>query len=46
MHHEMDREEYKEKQEEDRAWNREKARHAREDFARGGKKALIKCKWP
>jgi hypothetical protein len=41
----MDREEYKEKREEERAQKSEKARHAKEVFARGGEKALMKDKW-
>jgi hypothetical protein len=44
IQHEMDREEYKEKQEE-RARKREKARCAKEAYARGGEKVLIKGKW-
>jgi hypothetical protein len=32
--------------EEERAWKREKARHAKEAYARGGEKTLIKGKWP
>jgi hypothetical protein len=46
LHHEMDREQDKEKGEEERAQKHEKARHARESFAQGGEKALIKGKWP
>jgi hypothetical protein len=43
---EMDREEYKEKQEEERARKHEKARRAKEVNAKGGERALIKGKWP
>jgi hypothetical protein len=46
MKHEMDREEYKEKQEEERARKREKARCVKEVNAKGGERALIKGKWP
>jgi hypothetical protein len=42
---EMDREEYKEKWEEERARKREKARHVKEAYERGGEKALVKGKW-
>jgi hypothetical protein len=45
MHREMDHEENEEKREEKRAWKREKACRAKEAFARGGKKVLIKGKW-
>jgi hypothetical protein len=37
--------EYKEKREEERAPKREKARHAKEAYARGGEKALMNAKW-
>jgi hypothetical protein len=43
--HEMDREEYKEKQEEKMARKREKAQRAKEAYERGGEKALVKGKW-
>jgi hypothetical protein len=46
MQREMDREECKVKQEEERAHKLEKARRAKEAYARGGEKALIKGKWP
>jgi hypothetical protein len=46
MQREMNREEYKEKWEEERAWKHEKARCAKEAYARAGEKALIKGKWP
>jgi hypothetical protein len=46
MQREMDHKEYKEKQEEERAWKCEKARRAKEAYARGGEKAHIKDKWP
>jgi hypothetical protein len=42
---EMDREEYKERQEEERARKREKARRAMAAYERGGEKALVKGKW-
>jgi hypothetical protein len=45
MRCEMDREQDKEKQEEERAWKRKKAHRAKEAFARGGDKALMKGKW-
>jgi hypothetical protein len=41
----MDREEYKEKREEERARKHEKARCAKEAYERGGEKALVKEKW-
>jgi hypothetical protein len=46
MRCEMDREEYKEKRDEERARKRERARRAKEAFTRGGHKALKKGKWP
>jgi hypothetical protein len=46
MRREMDHEEYKEKREEERSRKHEKAQHAKEAFARGGDKALMKGKWP
>jgi hypothetical protein len=46
MWREMDREQDKEKREEERAQKREKPHHTKEAFARGGKKALIKGRWP
>jgi hypothetical protein len=46
MCREMDREQDKEKREEERARKREQARRAKEAFARGGDKALMKSKWP
>jgi hypothetical protein len=46
MQHEMDREEYKEKREEERAQKCEKARRVKKAYARGGEKVLIKGKWP
>jgi hypothetical protein len=42
---EMDREEYKEKREDERARKREKARRAKAVYERGGEKALVKGKW-
>jgi hypothetical protein len=42
---EMDREEYKEKREDERARKREKARRAKVVYERGGEKALVKGKW-
>jgi hypothetical protein len=42
---EMDREEYKEKREEERARKHEKARCAKAAYERGGEKALVKGKW-
>jgi hypothetical protein len=44
--HEMDHDEYKGKREEERAQKREKARHAKEAYERGGEKVLMKGKWP
>jgi hypothetical protein len=44
MHREMDREQYKEKREEERAQKYEKTCHAEEVFARGGEYARIKGK--
>jgi hypothetical protein len=46
MQHEMDREKYKEKREEERTQRREKARRAKETYARASEKALMKVKWP
>jgi hypothetical protein len=46
MQCEMDREEYKENREEERAWKHDKARRAKEAYGRGGEKALMKGKWP
>jgi hypothetical protein len=46
MQREMDREEYKEKRDEEMARKHEKAQRAKEAYARGGEKALIKGKWP
>jgi hypothetical protein len=46
MQHEMDHEEYKEKRGEERAQKCEKAQRAKEMYARGGEKVLIKDKWP
>jgi hypothetical protein len=46
MKHEMAREEYKEKREEERAWKREKAQRAKEAYARGSERELITHKWP
>jgi hypothetical protein len=46
MKREMTREEYKEEREEERAQKREKARCAKEAYAKGGERALIKAKWP
>jgi hypothetical protein len=45
MQREMDRGEYKEKREEERARKREKARRVKEAYERGGEKALVKDKW-
>jgi hypothetical protein len=41
---EMDGDAYKEKQEDERARKREKARHVKEAYAKGGKRALMKAK--
>jgi hypothetical protein len=46
MQREMACEEYKEKREEERARNCEKARLAKEAYARGGERALMMGKWP
>jgi hypothetical protein len=46
MQCEIDREEYKEKPEEERAHKREKTRSVKEVYARGGEKALMNGKWP
>jgi hypothetical protein len=46
MKREMAGEEYKEKWEEERVWKREKARCAKEAYAKGGERALMKAKWP
>jgi hypothetical protein len=46
MQREMGREHEKEKREEERAQKREKAHRVKEAYARGGKKALMKGKWP
>jgi hypothetical protein len=43
---EMDCGEYKEKRELERAQKCEKARHAKEAYAKGGERALMKGKWP
>jgi hypothetical protein len=45
MQREMDRKEYKEKWEVERARKREKAWRAKEAYERGGEKALMKGKW-
>jgi hypothetical protein len=45
MKHEMDREEYKEKREEEISQKHEKARRAKEAYAKGGERALMKGKW-
>jgi hypothetical protein len=45
MQREMAREECKDKREEERPWKHEKARRAKEAYARGGERALIKGKW-
>jgi hypothetical protein len=42
----MDREEYKEKQEQERAHKHEKARCAKEAYERGGDEVLRMAKWP
>jgi hypothetical protein len=44
--HEMDREEYKEKREQERARKHEKARRVKEVYERGGDEVLTKAKWP
>jgi hypothetical protein len=44
-YYEMDREEYKQKREQERAWKREKARRAKKAYERGGDEALRKTKW-
>jgi hypothetical protein len=41
----MDRDEYKEKQEQERAWKRERARWAKEAYKQGGEEALRRAKW-
>jgi hypothetical protein len=46
MKHEMACEEYKEKREEERARKREKTRCAKEAYAKGRERALMKAKWP
>jgi hypothetical protein len=46
MKHEMNCEEYKEKREEERVRKCEKVRRAKEAYARGGERALMKGKWP
>jgi hypothetical protein len=46
MQREMDHKEYKEKRDGERAWKCEKARRVKEEYARGGEKALIKGKLP
>jgi hypothetical protein len=46
MKREMAREEYKEKQEEERAWKHQKSQRAKEMYAKGGERALMKAKWP
>jgi hypothetical protein len=46
MQREMAWEDYKDKREEERARKCEKARHAKEAYARGGGRALLKPKWP
>jgi hypothetical protein len=46
MKREMAREEYKEKREEERAQKHEKAQHAKEVYAKGGERVLMKAKWP
>jgi hypothetical protein len=46
MQHEMERKEYEEKREEERVRKYEKARRAKEAYARGGENALMKAKWP
>jgi hypothetical protein len=45
MQHEMARDEYKEKREEERAQKREKARCVKEACAKGGERVLMKEKW-
>jgi hypothetical protein len=45
-HREMDREEYKEKREQEKACKREKARRVKKVYERGGDEALRKAKWP
>jgi hypothetical protein len=42
---EIAREEYKEKREEERAQKHEKAQRAKEAYAKGGERALMKAKW-
>jgi hypothetical protein len=46
MQREMGCDEYKEKQEQERAWKRERARWAKEVYKRGGEEALRRAKWP
>jgi hypothetical protein len=46
MKRKMAREEYKEKREEERAQKHEKAQRAKEVYAKGGERVLMKAKWP
>jgi stress-induced morphogen len=46
MKREMAREEYKKKREEERAQKHEKAQRAKEVYAKGGERVLMKAKWP
>jgi hypothetical protein len=46
MQREMTHDEYKEKREEEMSRKREKAQRAKESYARGGEKAVMKGKWP
>jgi hypothetical protein len=46
MRRETDHEQVKEKRQEERARKHEKGRHAKEAYARGGEKELMKAKWP
>jgi hypothetical protein len=46
MQREMARDEYKEKREEERTRKWEKTQCAKEAYARGGERALMKGKWP
>jgi hypothetical protein len=46
MQREIDRDEYKEKREQERAWKRERAQRAKEAYERGGEEAPRRAKWP
>jgi hypothetical protein len=42
----MDRDEYKEKREQERAQKRERARWGKEAYERGGEEVIRRAKWP